>query len=120
MRYLHALAFVTIFISITACKTEAVRTDVPAYLVDPTPVSRAELRQAVSNSLGGRAVTIADDALTKGSMLIIEPKHLTGRDLGRPDHFRLVRSDSRCVLVHQESEVRYTLSETNCTTDLHR
>ena len=120
MRYLHALAFVTLFISMTACKTEAVRAEVAAQIVDPTPESRAELEQAVSDALGGRSVTIADDALTTDSMLIIEPKHLTGRDLRRPDHFRLVREDSRCVLVHQESEARYTLSDTRCAADSHR
>jgi len=114
MRHFHALAVVTLFISITACKTEAVRAEVPAYLVDPTPVSRAELRQAVNNSLGGRAVLIADDALTKSSMLVIEPKHLTGRDLGRPEHFRLVLNGSKCVLVHLGSDARSELTSSNC------
>ena len=114
MRHFHALAVVTLFISITACKTEAVRADVPAYLVNPTAESRAELLQAVSNSLGGRAVLIADDALTKGSMLIIEPKHLTGRDLGRPEQFRLVLSGSKCVLVHLGSDARSELTSSNC------
>jgi hypothetical protein len=52
--------------------------------------------------------------LTKGSLLIIEAKYLTGRDLGRPDHFRLVLSDSRCVLVHEESDARIGLMETSC------
>ena len=39
---------------------------------------------------------------------------LTGRDLGRPEHFRLVLSGSRCVLLHQETEARLQLTETSC------
>ena len=85
MPRLCALAIVTLFTSMTACKTEAVRAEIPAYLVDSTPESRTELRRAVGDMLGRRAVTIADDALTKNSMLIIEPNYLLGRDLGRPE-----------------------------------
>ncbi len=114
MQHLNALSVVGVFLALAACRTGAVRAEVPARVVDPTPESRAELQHVVSSTLGGRAVTIADDALTKDSLLIIEPKNLTGRDLGKPDHFRLVLSDSRCVLVHQESDARIELTETSC------
>jgi hypothetical protein len=114
MRFVSTITFVGALVLLSACKTDDVRQDVPAQIIDPTPASRAELQHVVSNALGGRAVTIADDALTKDSLLIIEPKHLTGRDLGRPDHFRLVLSDSRCVLVHEESNARIGLMETSC------
>ncbi len=114
MRLLKASSLVGILLVVSACKTGDVREDVPARIVDPTPESRAELQHVVSSTLGGRAVTIADDALTKDSLLIIEPKHLTGRDLGKPDHFRLVLSDSRCVLLHQESDARFELMKTSC------
>ena len=114
MRSLNSLSIIGVFLALAACKTAAVRADVPAHIVDPTPESRAELQHVVSSTLGGRAVTIADLALTQDSLLIIEPKHLTGRDLRKPDHFRLVLSDSRCVLVHLESDSRIELMETNC------
>ena len=114
MRSVRTITVVGALVFLCACKTDDVRHDVPAQIIDPTPESRAELRHVVSNTLGGRAVTIADDALTKDSLLIIEAKHLTGRDLGRPDHFRLVLSDSRCVLVHEESNARFELMETSC------
>ncbi len=114
MRPVKALSVAGMILVVSACKTGDVRQDVPARITVPTPESHAELQHVVSNTLGGRAVTIADDALTKDSMLIIEPKHLTGRDLGRPDHFRLVLSDSRCVLVHEESNARIGLMETSC------
>lgn len=120
MRHLNKLSIVGVFLALAACKTGTVRADMPAYIVDPTPESRAELQRIVSGALGGRSVTIADVALTNDSLLIIEPKHLTGRDLGRPEHFMLVSSGSRCVLVHQGTEERYALRQTTCTTDMHR
>ncbi len=114
MRLLKAISVVGMTLVISACKTDDVRQDVPARIIDPTPESRTELLHVVSSTLGGRTVTIADDALTKDSMLIIEPKNLTGRDFGKPDHFRLVISNSRCVLVHEESDARLELTETGC------
>ena len=87
-------------------------------IVDPSPESRAELESIVSAALNGREVVIADDALSTDSLLIIEPSHLMGRDLRRPEHFRLVLSGSSCVLVHQGTDARYELTETNCTAEL--
>ncbi len=114
MRSLRSLFIVGILLLVAACKTGAVRTEVPAYIVDPSPESRAELQHVVSSMLGGRTVTIADDALTTQSMLAIEPKYLTGRDLGKPDQFQLLLSGAACVLVHLGSDARSELSEANC------
>ncbi len=114
MKHLQAFVVFAVIALLYGCKTDAVRDDVPACITDPTVESRAELLGVVSDALNGRAVTIADDALTHDSLLIIEPKHLTGRDLGRPEHFRLVLSGSRCILVHQETESRFELTETSC------
>ena len=114
MRYVRALTMVAAVTFLAACKTSAVHEDVPARITNPTADSRAELQRVVSGALNGREVTIADDALTNDSLLIIEPKHLTGRDLGRPEHFRLALSGSRCVLVHQETDTRFELTETSC------
>lgn len=114
MRTPKALALVTVFVVLSACKTDAIREDVPARIVDPTPASRAELQHLVSGALNVREVTIADNALTGVSLLIIEPAHLTGRDLRRPEHFRLVLSGSTCVLIHQGADARYELKAASC------
>ena len=68
----------------------------------------------VRNALNGSEVVLARDALTNDSLLIIEPQHLTGRDLRRPEHFRLVLSGARCVLVHEGTETRMRLTDTTC------
>lgn len=117
MRPLTVLSIVGVLSVLGACKTDAIRAEVPALVVDPTAESHAELQHAVSTALGGRRVTITENALTKDSMLIIEPKYLTGRDLGKPEQFRLVLNGSTCLLVHLGSDVRSELAETNCTAE---
>ena len=98
----------------SACKAGVARADVPAHISSSTQESRAELLRVVRQALNGRQVTIADNALTNGNLLIIEPKHLAGRDLRKPVHFRLMLSGSQCVLIHQETEDRTKLIQTEC------
>ncbi len=114
MRYVSALTLLCANVVLSGCQGDAVRADVPAHITNPTAASRAELLRVVRNALNGSEVTIADDALTNDSLLIIEPKHLTGRDLRRPEHFHLLLSASRCVLVHQRTDTRLPLTTTTC------
>ena len=72
--------------------------------------------------MNGAPLTIADNALTADDMLIVEraqhrgakDMNLSGRETGRPEHFRLVKSGSRCVLVHEETGRRWTLKSATC------
>ena len=114
MRYTTTLLLVGVIFFMSACKVAATRVDVPAYITNATEESRAELLRVVREALNGSDVTIADNALTDGNLLIIEPKHLAGRDFRRPEHFRLMLSGSHCVLVHQETEARAKLTQTEC------
>jgi hypothetical protein len=109
-------------LAVAACHPRPASRDVPAVISSPTPQSRAELARVVSRALDGAPVTIADDALTREDTLIVERtvrrdaqgRPLTGRDTGRPEHFRLVRSGGRCVLVHERTGRRWTLESTTC------
>ncbi len=93
-----------------------------AVIVDPTPASRAALSQAVRAALGGAPVLLADDALTRDPLLIIEraphrdPSGLPaqGRELGMPERFHLLKSGGRCVLVHERTGTRSPLAATSC------
>ena len=104
------------------CAARATPKDLPAVLVSPTAASRAELARVVSRALGGAPVTLADDALTgDGTLLVERAEHrdasgrpLSGRDTGRPEHFRLVREGGRCVLVREETGERYPLDSATC------
>ena len=116
------LAAITGMLVLASCQAGSARGDVPAVITDPTAGSRAELAREVSSALNGAPVTIADDALTRDPTLIIERarprdaegRPLTGRDLGRPEHFRLVKNGSRCVLVQESTGRRWTLTAATC------
>ena len=105
-----------------ACATASGQGDLPAVLTKATAESRAELARKLREALHGVPITIADDALTRDSTLIIERTHprtadgvpLSGRETGRPEHFRLVKKGSRCVLVHERTHKRWTLEAATC------
>jgi hypothetical protein len=109
-------------LTLAACATISGRRDLPAVLTNPTAQTRAALARAVSGALHGAPVTLADDALTRDSTLIIERTKrrtpdgvpLSGRETGRPEHFRLVKNGSRCVLVHERTGKRATLPAATC------
>jgi hypothetical protein len=94
----------------------------PAVIVNPTPEGRAELEHVVSDMLFGAEVTLPMDALTKSSVLVLERERikrlgqppLLGRDLGRPERFRLLTTGSTCVLIHESNHARYELPQTDC------
>ena len=86
----------------------------PAVIVEPTARSRAALLQAVTDLLDGVQPLLAEDALTKESTLLVERRHLEGRDRGRPERFVLLQAGARCVLVRESTGQRAVLVETKC------
>ena len=86
---------------------------VAAVIVEPTPQSRAALLQAVTDALGQEPL-LAGDALTSESALLIERRHLEGRERGLPDRFLLFKVGARCVLVFERTGQRSPLVETRC------
>ena len=117
MKSVRALVLLGAIFSLCTCKAISKEADVPAHISNPTTESRTELLRVVRAALNTSRVTLADDALTNDSVLIIEPKHLQGRDLRKPNHFRLMLSGANCVLIHQETAARSTLTRTTCTAE---
>ena len=105
-----------------ACAQRTAQPDVPATLTAPTDDTRAELLRVVGGAMNGAPVTLAADALTNDDTLIVErgagrdarAMNLGGREMGKPDHFRLVKRGSSCVLIHVESGRRLTLHAATC------
>jgi hypothetical protein len=122
MSVARSLASVAVALSAAACGTLASDQEVPAVVVAPTAQSRDDLRQALASALNGALVVLADDALMHESLLIIERTQardasgvpLSGRELGRPEQFRLVKSGTRCILIQVSSGKRWTLVNTQC------
>jgi hypothetical protein len=117
----HVLHLSVMPFLLSACASIA-HSEAPAVIVDPTPESRAELHRAVTDALSRTDVTLAADALTRESRLIIERtpareptgQRLSGRDFGRPEQFQLVTESERCTLIHESGGKRYELTQTRC------
>lgn len=108
---------------LSGCAAAPAETEIPARLVEPSAEGRAELLAAVTSVLDVGTATLAPDALLAANTLIIERtqardasgRQLSGRDFGRPQHFRLVKHGTHCVLIHDESGTRTVLTKVSCT-----
>ena len=108
-------------LALAACQSLGDNGDVPARITGPTADSRAALRHAVGEMLHTE-VQLADDALTRSSVLTIErnpPRTMqnlpaTGRNLESPIQFRLVKTGASCVLIDGRNEERRVLENTTC------
>ena len=96
--------------------------DIAALVAQPSAASQAEIRQVVQRALSGREVLLADDALTKSSLLIIERRRHrrigqsldTGTPERDPQRFRLVLREGVCELVPLNTDKRHRLTRTSC------
>jgi hypothetical protein len=113
--------FATAALAPAACGTLAAQ-EQPAVIASPTERSRAELLRVVSAAASGQTVTLADDALTRSSVLTIERRTptgpqgraATGRTLEAPEQFRLVLRGARCMLVRQSDGGEWELTDAQC------
>ena len=104
-----------------ACGTLSAQ-EQPAVIASPTAQTRAELVRVVSAAMNGQPVMLADDALTRDSVLTIERRTppgpqgraATGRTLEAPEQFKLVLRGTRCVLVRAADGREWELEEARC------
>ena len=104
-----------------ACGTLAAQ-EQPAVVAAHTERSRAELASVVSVAFDGPPVLLADDALTRDSVLMIERatppgpqgRAATGRTLELPARLNLVLRGSRCFLVRETDGREWELREARC------
>jgi hypothetical protein len=105
----------------SACTSIKAR-EAPALLVNSNEETRAELVSTISSALNVTSITIADDALTSDSTLVIERtpardstgQRLSGRDYTQAEQFRLLLVGSDCELLHVRTGKRYPLSRSRC------
>jgi hypothetical protein len=121
-RVASAAAWTAALVLSSACETLSAREPQPAVLTHVSAQSFAELKRIVSQALNGAPVRLADDALTHDSALIVDrvqPRDaaglpLDGRELGRPEHFQLVKRGPQCILIHERTGQRWILSSATC------
>jgi len=120
----RAMALAVLAMGIAGCKNVAPDADQAAVIVDPDAASRAALQEAVNAALH-TDVTLADDALTDTSILIIErqiPQSIEGspaqgRTMEMPIQFRLVTNGTECILIDQRDLSRTALADTACSVE---
>jgi len=108
--------------SLPACAVLADSPGTPAVIADATAESRVELARVIHEALGDVPVTLADDALTGGSLLSLEHalrrdpmgRPLNGRELTHPETFELFKRGPRCVLVQSRTGREWTLHHVQC------
>ena len=106
-----------------ACESLSAQEERPAVLTNPSAQTRADLHRVVSDALGAAPVRLAEDALTQDSDIIVQhvqPRDaaglpLNGRALGKPEHLRLIKRGSKCILIHERTGKRWTLGGATCT-----
>ena len=121
MSSLRGCLLATAVLAPVACGTLAAQ-EQPAVISAPSPQSRAELARAVTAAMNGHPVTLADDALTRDSVLAIERRTppgpqgraATGRTLEAPAQLKLVLRGERCLLVRVADGREWQLDETPC------
>lgn len=105
----------------TACGTLSAQ-EQPAVIAAPNADTRAELARVVSAAFDGQPVTLADDALTRESVLVLERRTppgpqgraATGRTLEAPERLNLVLRGERCLLVRARDGREWELEEARC------
>jgi hypothetical protein len=111
---------------ICACQALSAPELPPALLTNPTAHSIAELQRVVRDALNGLPVRLAGDALTQDSTLVVErvqPRDaaglpLNGRELGKPEHFRLVKHGAQCILIHERTGKHWPLRSATCAAEV--
>src|SRR5690348_17227680 len=119
---LQATLLTALLTVLSACRAWPGAAAIPAVITHPTAASRADLELAVSQALGDGPVRLAGDALTRSASLIVGRAQardarglpLNGRELGRPQHFRLLLRGSQCELLHLETGKSRVLMHTSC------
>ena len=123
MQYVNSVKCCFAALLLTACGSQPAQgRSVPALLAEATPETRAELQRVIADAMHGVPVTLADDAFTRESVLIIErnppqdvqQRALTGRNLEAPQKFLLLLSDERCWLERVADGQRWELLEGRC------
>jgi len=115
------LLIAALAVGVTGCRAVATEHDRAARIVNADDNSRAALQRAANDALNTN-VTLADNALTESSLLIIErspPRSMQnlptqGRNMDVPIQFRLVINRDDCILIDQRDRSRYLLEDTRC------
>ena len=122
MRQKKLFAKIPMLVMVASCQALTAYADLPALIVQPDEDSRAALQATLSGLFGGSEIRLSNDALTRSSLLTLEPGFhkapgdppATGRVLSEPYRFQLVKNEENCILIDLRDGTRHTLANTTC------
>ncbi|MEQ8206232.1 MAG: hypothetical protein RIA65_08675 [Woeseia sp.] len=122
MRKMLYLCLPLLLIFNAGCRSAPLPEGEPALISQDDTDSRRELSQVIASALGIKSVTLADDAFTETSALAFDPaSSQAGKNATQdsvvstsPELFRLLLDGPQCVLVHERTELRWLLMDTEC------
>lgn len=122
MRLLRSTVVLIFHAVLAACAVQPAHSPMPARLSSVDDATRAVLASAVSQALDGREISLAPDALTASSQLLLDPARprdasgrvLQGRETRTPESFQLVKVGDECVLKHERTGREYVLQDVRC------
>jgi hypothetical protein len=120
MRTLRVHAGAGLLFAAALCGCVSIQT--PAVIVEQSARGRNELARVIAGALHTQEIVLADDALTAAPILLIERSParderglpLNGRDLSRPEVFRLFLVRGHCAITHAQSGRRWMLRDVQC------
>jgi hypothetical protein len=88
----------------------------PARLSQPSPLCLRQI-EAFASAQTGAPVSLTPNAFAASSELLLEPGaalKLSGRLLGQPERFQLLRAGARCVIRDPARDVQRPLDACHC------
>ena len=122
MTPVHAFLGIPLLLLLAGCRSVSGAADMPALISQPDANSRAALQATLSGLFGGIEIRLADDALTRSSLLTLElgaqsarvDPAASGRVVSAPYRCRLVRNGDDCILIDLRDASRHRLADTAC------
>lgn len=115
--FLRSLLSISGGLFVGACGTlpEVAYPEQAAVISFSNQQTTASISEAVSSLLNKDSITISEDAFAKSDLLVIHRAQLLGRDYGDSvEHFRLVKQNESCILLHEKSGNREKLEGVTC------
>ena len=116
------VASLSALVLLAGCAAANENAETPALITKPTQASRAALRSTLSELFAGLEVTVADDALTRSSLLglqqnpqqKLDSQPALGQVVTDPFRFRLIKIEDGCYLVDPRDGKPHLLANTTC------
>lgn len=122
MKFISIALLLVIAFALVACKTMTQQEPVKALLTEMTESTQLQIVKAVSTSMDGKSVSIADSVFSTENRMSVatnmsatfDGNPINGRVTELPQHYQLMMRGNACYLVHEETGTEYSLENVSC------